>query len=170
MTRAIDFRDRISFHRRLGRVVAGFALGWHWSSLVLLAWLLVAMAVGKPDMPLDGLKDKPWSPYVIPAILASSFAAWVGSTITPVLVGPTRFARPVFASAAVGALAAAAWMTLVGTFVGRIIWQFDPTSPWLLTFPLALSVPLGLLCGWVVARMIAHFYPPNKSRRSDTSE
>jgi hypothetical protein len=175
VTIEFEFRQRISFLRRLGRAGAGLLLGWIWSSVVsLIGVIAVAVAYGDLDRGLDRLKGEWWAIFVIPGYLVSTVGAWAGSVAGPFALGPTRLQKPVLTSSALGSAAGTVYTAVVGTIAAWVTWQNNPRSEWIALFPLALSLPLGILAGGLVGRMLSHFLPPQVEarlpRRSDTSK
>jgi hypothetical protein len=150
---------RVTIALRFGRAVSGFCLGWAWASFVALAWL-GAMAVwyGSLDRGLAEVRDEPWAPIAVCAFFASYAGTWVGSTVGPFCLGPTRRRRPVLLSSLGGAIGGAFLAAIFGASAGLgwlVLVASPPTPRAVLLFMShggVLGVVAGWLAGWCLSR------------------
>lgn len=136
--------------------MAGFGLGWIWSSVVSLGWVgLAAAAYGGLDTALDRLKGEPWAVVPFAGFFASVPASLLGGLAGPLAAGPAnRVRRPVLTSSACGAGVATVLSVIAGLLIGLIAWQSAPYSLVPVWAALGLSVPTGLFGGWLGGRWV----------------
>jgi hypothetical protein len=137
----------------LRRGAIGLVLAWIWSSLVCLAWVgLAAGAYGDLDLALRQLKAEPWLHIAIAGNFSSVLASALGGVIGPLVVGNPR--RSVLNSSARGGAWAAALGTAGGLFVGWLLGPLLPDQRMVVYVALGLSVPAGLVGGWLGGRAL----------------
>jgi hypothetical protein len=149
-----------------------------WYLIVSVAWLGLAVAVyGDLEKALEGTKTVPENrprpfqirflptperrPFSLPAecalsaYFASAYASFFGGLVAPLLLGPfTRVRRPILLSSACGGGLAAFIGMVVGPLIGCLGWALAPSSMFFMTAALGISLPVGLVCGWLCARIV----------------
>ena len=139
---------RMTLGQRLGYAVAGFGLGWVWSSVISLIWVgALAAGYGGLDRGLSMFKDEWWAHIGFAALFASVVGSWVGSTVGPAVLGPSRYRSPVLASSLLGAGLGAVHGAVLGAVLGWL-WGDDSPQSVRSILPLAAGVLVGLVTGW----------------------
>jgi hypothetical protein len=149
--------ERLTFWQWGGRALAGLGLGCIWSSLVSLAWIgFISAASGSLERALRQQKHEPWGVVLSVTFMATAVASFLGGLIGPLALGAAgRMRRPVLSSSAWGGASGAVLGVAVGLLAGWASWEYAPRTLLCLLLPLGLSVPAGLLGGWLGGRVIA---------------
>jgi hypothetical protein len=147
-----SFQERLTLVQWLWRALGGFVYGCVWSSLVCLAWVAIPIE-SKGDM--EDLAKLPKKDALLMVVLSAGMFASVPASFLGALIGtlvgtPSRV--PVLDSSAKGAAWSAALGLATGPLVGWIIWSAEPKSPTWMWTGLGLSVPAGLIGGWLGGR------------------
>jgi hypothetical protein len=155
VTHAKLSEQQLTIAQWLWRALGGFAYGWVWSSLVCLAWVAIPIE-SKGDMDLAKIPKKDALVMVVlsSGMFASVPASFLGALIGTLVGTPSRV--PVLDSSAKGAAWSAALGLAAGPLVGWIIWSAEPKSPTWIWTGLGLSVPAGLVGGWLGGRVRSH--------------
>jgi hypothetical protein len=143
--------------RWFGRVIAGIFWGWVWSSLVIGGWLgLAAAAYGDISQASEILMHKAWGRYAVNAFGASMLGSYVGGFVGPLSIGAAscRVRRPVLLSSIFGAAYGAAVGAVAGCVTEWIGQRYDPRSMLGFWMALGVSLPVGLLGGWLGGRAV----------------
>jgi hypothetical protein len=138
-------------------VVAGLFWAWVWSSLVIGGWLGLAVAAyGDISRATEAMMGKRWAMLADAAAMASTLGSFVGGLVGPLSIGAARcrVRRPVVLSSIFGAALAAAIGTLAGGVSEWISQQYDPRSMLGTWMALGVSLPVGLLGGWLGGRAV----------------
>jgi hypothetical protein len=153
----------------IGREVAGFCLGWVWSSVISLLWLGLAAAwYGGLESALERLKDEPWIPIVGGGYFVSALGSWVGGMIGAVVAGfPRGDRRSVFSSSGRGAAFGGLIGAVVGLIAGWVCCDFGHRSTMYQVVVFGLSLPVGLLAGWLGGQPVRRPGVPPVSQEPD---
>ena len=129
--------------------LAGFGLGWVWSSIACLIWVgALAAGYGGLERGLSMFKDEWWAHIGFAALFGSVVGSWVGSTVGPApLCGPSRYRSPVLGSSLLGAGLGAVHGALLGGTLGWL-WGEDSPQSIRAMIPLAAGVLVGVVTGW----------------------
>ena len=147
---------RVTVGQRLVRAAAGFGLGWVWASITSLFWIeALAAGYGGLERGLELFKGEKWVPIVGAAFFASTVASWVGGTVGPVVLGPSRYRSPVLGSSLLGGTSGAALAAVVGATGGWLVWV-ELAWPVNAILPLGLGLLVGVLTGWLAGRLLTH--------------
>jgi hypothetical protein len=146
---------RLTFWKRIGRGVIGFCLGCVWCLIFSLGWVgALTVGYGGLDRGLTLFKDEWWARIAFAAYLGSLTGSWVGGTMGPVGLRPSRHRPSILVSSFLGGAAAAVLAAIVGALVGWMVWRESPGSMLIVQLPLILGVLLGVLAGWLAGRLL----------------
>ncbi len=150
-------RPRLTLAKWFERVIAGLIWGWIWGSLVIAAWLGLAVAAyGDISRASEVMKTKEWAPFALTAMMGSVLGSYVGGFVAPLSIGAAtcRVRRPVlrssFYGAALGAVIGAMGAAVAEWFCVR----YAPRSMLGMKVSLGLSLPVGVVAGWLGGRAV----------------
>jgi hypothetical protein len=137
------------------RGIVGFLLGYVWTCLVSLVWAGLAMAVhGSFDKALEVMKLNPWNQTAFASCLTSMAASFFGGLIGPLALGSlsTGARPPLLRNSALGGGLGAGLGAIVGAVTGWLFWEHDPRSTSWMWVAVGLSLPIGVIGGWLGGR------------------
>jgi hypothetical protein len=145
------FEEQLTVKQWAWRAIGGLAYAFVWSSLVCVAWVAIPLE-SKGDMDLARIPKKDALLMVVlsAGMFASVPASFLGSLVGTLVGAPSRI--PVLDGSVKGAAWSAALGLVAGSLVGWIIWMIDPMSPTWIWTAMGLSVPAGLVGGWLGGR------------------
>ena len=145
----------VTVGRRLGRAAAGFCLGWVWCSVASLLWVgALAVGYGGLDRGLSLFKDEWWAPIGFAAYFGSVAGGWVGGTVGPAGLGPSRSRRPVLGSSLLGGASGVVLGAAAGAAVGWLVQPGSPQPSPAVRLSLGLGALVGILTGWLAGRSL----------------
>jgi hypothetical protein len=146
---------RVTMLQRLGRTIAGFFLGWVWSSVIGLACLgVAAVGYGGLDRALNEMRNEPWIEIAFAGYFGAAIGSWTGGTIGPLTLGPCRLQRPILTSSFLGGMAGAVLAAASGCLIGWLGWEPTPNTTLLLQPPCIFGIVLGALTGCAAGRWL----------------
>jgi hypothetical protein len=150
-------RPRLTAAQWLARVIAGLFWGWVWSGVVIGAWLgLAALSFGDISHASEAMLGKVWEPYALSAVMASYLGSFVGGFVAPLSLGNSisRVRRPILLSSIFGAVFATVIGTTASSITEWISLRLAPHSTLDTWMALGISLPAGLLGGWLGSRAV----------------
>jgi hypothetical protein len=139
------------------RVIAGLFWGWVWSSLVGAGWVgLAAVAYGDIGRATEAMMGKAWAQFAWSAFMVSMLGSFIGCLVGPLSIGnaPTRVRRPILLSSNLGGAVGAVIGTVAACVTEWVSQRYAPRSMLGLWMAFGVSLPFGLLGGWLGGRAI----------------
>jgi hypothetical protein len=114
---------------------------------------------GGLDEGLSRFRGEKWAPVAGAAFFGSVAGSWVGGTVGPVAIGPSRLRRPVATSSLLGGAWGGVAAAGAGAVVGWLVWREDPRSALVLQLPLCVGAAVGVLTGLCAGRAVSPAEP-----------
>jgi hypothetical protein len=148
---------RLSPAKWLERVIAGLFWGWVWSSLVGAGWVgLATAAYGDIGRASEAMMGKASAQFASSAFMVSVLGSFIGCLVGPLSIGASRsrIRRPILLSANFGGAFGAVIGTVAAFATEWIAELYAPQSMLAMWMAIGVSLPVGLLGGWLGGRAV----------------